>query len=256
MELDCPRGTAPSPTGWYLPFASRLRLAVEPLHPVEVDLIVNLTPAEKLSGSTEALDRNLSILLPIFRVVSQVEWRNAALNVSLLDLAHHRVAFRQDDVHRLEWRQARRSLAEINPGIIDVESLEKRRFNAEFFLNEIGRRIREPLEARPRVVIVLSSPVEFQSGQELNPIDLGARPDFRIYYFRYQPQPQPVFTGRPIGRRAWAQTRRLPQRQPFVPEPDQLEPLLKPVDPHLYDVTTPEQVRRALAGMMAEIAKM
>ncbi len=37
---------------------------------------------------------------------------------------------------------------------------------------------------------------------------------------------------------------------------DQLEPLLKPVDPRLYDVTTPEQVRRALAGMMAEIARM
>jgi hypothetical protein len=37
---------------------------------------------------------------------------------------------------------------------------------------------------------------------------------------------------------------------------DQLEPLLKPIDPHLYDVTTPEQMRRALAGMMADIAKM
>ena len=92
--------------------------------------------------------------------------------------------------------------------------------------------------------------------KELSPIDLAARPDFRVYYFRYQPQPQAVFAGRPIGKRAWAQTKRLQQPQPFTPEPDQLVPLLKPVDPHLYDVTTPEQVRRALAGMMAEIAKM
>lgn len=244
------------PNNWYLPFSGRLRLAVEPHHPVEVDLVVNMTPSERLSGSSGAQNQNLSFLLPIFKVISQLEWRNSTLNVTLLDLAHHRVAFQQDNVRRLEWRRARKSLAEINPGIIDVHSLENRRFSADFFLSQIAGRIGELHDSPQRVVIVLSSPVEFQSGEELNPIDLSARPDFKIYYFRYQPQPQPVFAGRPIGRQAWARTRRLPQRQAFAPELDQLAPLLKPVDPRLYDVTTPEQVRRALAGMMAEIAKM
>lgn len=243
------------PNSWYLPYAGRLRLAVEPQHPVEIDLVVNLTPSERLSGSAGALDRNLSYLLPIFRVLSQIEWRNAVLNVALLDLAHHHVAFHQEDVHRIEWRRARRSLADLNPGIIDVRSLEQRRFSAGFFLNEIAAGIREPRPSPRRVVIIISSPVEFQSGQDLNPIDLAARPDFRVYYFRYQPQPQPVFAGRPIGRKSYA-TRRLPQHPVFVPEPDQLVPLLKPVDPHLYDLTTPEQVRHALAGMMSEISKM
>jgi hypothetical protein len=189
-------------------------------------------------------------------VISQVEWRNTELNVSLVDLAHQRVAFEQDRVRRLEWRRARRSLEEINPGIVDVRSLEQRSHSAEFFLTEIGRRIREPRDSPPRVVIVLSGPVEFQSGQELNPIDLAARPDFRVYYLRYQEQPPAVVLGRPIGRQGWAQTKRLPQRQAVAPQVDQLEPLLKPVDPHLYDLTTPEQVRRALAGILTEIAKM
>jgi hypothetical protein len=247
---------APPPSNWYLPFAGRLRLAVEPERPVEVDLVVNLTPSERLSGSSGALDRNLSFLLPIFKVISQVEWRNAEFNVSLLDLAHHRVAFEQDHVRRLEWRQARRSLQEINPGLVDVRSLEQRTHNADFFLTEIGRRISEPRGFPARVVIVLSGPVEFQSGQELNPIDLAARPDFRVFYFRYREQPPVVIPGRPIGRRGWSQTKRLPAHQSFAAETDQLEPLLKPVDPRLYDLTSPEQVRRALAGMMAEIAKM
>jgi hypothetical protein len=244
------------PNNWYLPFSGRLRLAVEPQHPVEVDLVVNLTPSERLSGSSGALDRNLSFLLPIFKVISQVDWRNTEFNVSLVDLAHHRVAFQQDHVRRIEWRRARRSLEEINPGIVDVRSLAQRAHNAEFFLTEIGRRIREPRDSQPRVVIVLSGPVEFQSGQELNPIDLAPRPDFKVYYLRYQEPPPAVVLGRPIGRQGWAQTKRLPQRQAFRPELDQLEPLLKPVDPRLYDLTSPEQVRRALAGMMADIAKM
>lgn len=244
------------PNSWYLPFSGKLRLAVEPSHPVDIDLLVNLTPSEGFSASPGALAQNLSFLMPVFRVISQVEWRKAALNVSLIDLAHHRVAFRQDDVHRLEWRRARKSLAELNPGIIDVQALEQRRFNADFFLTEIADRIRQPRLARQHVVIVISSPVEFQAGQELIPIDFAARPDFKVYYLRCQEQPQLVFPGRPIGRRGRAAPKRLPRPANFAPEPDQLEPLLKPVDPHLYDVTTPEQVRRALAAMMAEIAKM
>ncbi len=244
------------PDNLYLPFAGRLRLAVEPRRPIEVDLVVNLTPSERLSGSSGALDRNLSFLLPILKVISQVDWRNTELNVSLVDLAHHRVAFEQDHVRRLEWRRALRSLEEINPGIVDVRSLEQRTHNAEFFMTQIGRRIAEPRNATPRVVIVLSGPVEFQSGQELNPINLAARPDFRVYYLRYQEPPAAVIFGRPIGRQGWAQTKRQPPRQPSRPELDQLEPLLKPVDPHLYDLTSPEQVRRALAGMMAEIARL
>jgi hypothetical protein len=244
------------PNQFYLPFSGRLRLTVEPERPVDVDLIVNLTPSERLSASTGALDRNLSFLLPIFKVMVQTQWRNAVLNVSWLDLAHHCVTFEQQDVRRLEWRRARQSLAQLNPGIIDIHALEQRRFNADFFLSEIDRRIRQPRGARQHVVIVISSPVEFQSGQELVPIDLTARPDFKVYYFRYQPEPELVMAGRPVGRRGWAPQRRLPQRPSFVPEPDQLAPLLKPVEPHLYEVTNPEQVRRALAGMMAEIAKM
>ena len=84
------------PGSWYLPFSGRLRLAVATPHPIEVDLVVNLTPSERLSGSTGALDRNLSFLLPIFKVLSQVEWRNAAFNIALLDLARRRVAFHQE----------------------------------------------------------------------------------------------------------------------------------------------------------------
>jgi hypothetical protein len=37
---------------------------------------------------------------------------------------------------------------------------------------------------------------------------------------------------------------------------DQLEPLLKPLEPRLFEVATPEQFRKALAAILAEIAKL
>ena len=37
---------------------------------------------------------------------------------------------------------------------------------------------------------------------------------------------------------------------------DQLEPLLKPLDPKLFEVGTPEQFRKALATILGEIAKL
>jgi hypothetical protein len=37
---------------------------------------------------------------------------------------------------------------------------------------------------------------------------------------------------------------------------DQLEPLLKPLAPQLFSVSTPRQFRRSLAVILAEIAKL
>jgi hypothetical protein len=38
--------------------------------------------------------------------------------------------------------------------------------------------------------------------------------------------------------------------------PDALEPLLKPLQPRVFDVYNPEQFRKALANLMKEIALM
>jgi len=37
---------------------------------------------------------------------------------------------------------------------------------------------------------------------------------------------------------------------------DALEKTLKPLQPHLYDVTTPEEFRKALAELMGEVSRM
>jgi hypothetical protein len=245
------------PDNWYLPsIEGKLHLAVETREPAHVDLVVNLTPSERFTGSSRVQSRNMGALLPSVKVLSQVTWNNATFSLALLDLARHRVAWQQDDIRQqgIDWSHASVSLSEVNPGIIDVKSLEKRTHNAQFFLDEIRRRVRA--SKRAEAVIVLSSPVEFEPGQEMRPIALDGPSNARIYYIRYQPFP-PIYFGRGAPR-----TRiQLPDGSPaprggFAATLDQLEPLLKPLEPRLFEVATPEQFRKALAAILAEIAAM
>lgn len=141
--------------------------------PVHVDLIVNLTPSEQLTGSTGVQNRNLGVLLPVTKVLSQVDWGNVTFSLALLDLSRRRIIYRQENAGGLDWSKAGSSLAEVNPGIIDVKSLEERQFSAKFFVDEISRRIgaaKAPAIGRSRVLIVLSSLVRFAPGQEVHPI--------------------------------------------------------------------------------------
>jgi hypothetical protein len=248
------------PDSWYLPsIEGKLRLAVETREPVHVDLLVNLTPSERLTGSARVQNRNFGVLLPATKVLSQVDWGNSTFSLALLDLSRRLVTWRQDNARELDWPKARSSLAEINPGIIDVKSLEQRQFSGQFFVDEIRRRIgasQESAPGRSRVLIVLSSLVRFASGQDVTPIALDGPTDARVYYIRYRPAPQ-IIAGRPpdLGQRRG----RLPGgdlRSDFVSQIDQLEPLLKPLEPRLFDVSTPEQFRKALATILGEIAKL
>jgi hypothetical protein len=192
-------------------------------------------------------------------VLSQVEWGTTAFRLELLDLSRRRVTYRQDKPGGLDWSKAATSLAEVTPGIIDVKSLENRKHSAQFFLDEVGRNIgaaKEPAPRRVPVVIILSGSVEFEPGQEMHPIASDTSLDARVFYIRYQPLPSISF-GPAVGAR---QRGRMPREgfpaRGFSPPIDQLESLLKPLEPQLFEVATAEQFRKALATILAGIAKL
>ncbi|MCU1261522.1 MAG: hypothetical protein JWO80_4407 [Bryobacterales bacterium] len=248
------------PDSWYRPAVKgKLNLPLDTRQEVRIEVIVNLTPSEQASGSFRVQDRNLSALLPALKAISQIEASKATLNVSLLDLTRRKVVFRQEDVHELDWSKMRGSLAEATPGSIDVKSLEDRGHNAAFFVSEVARRIASAGE-KPPVVIVLSSPVEFEQGADLRPINVSAV-ESRVFYIRYHAQSErrmiaardPRMIGRariggPPGGRGGMQA-------PHVPI-DQLEPTLKPLNPELFDVQTAEEFRKALASLMQEVSRL
>lgn len=241
------------PNSWYLPaIETRLRVSAETREPAHIDVVVNLTPSERFTGSSRVQNRNMGTLLPSAKVLAQIDWHNS-FGLALLDLARQRTVWQQDDARPLDWDEVRRSLDDAKPGMIDVKSLQNRTQNAQFFVNEIGRRI--AAAHKQEILIVLSSLVEFEPGQDMRPIELNGTPNVRLFYIRYQPWP-PITFGRAGGRSML----RMPDGNPPPrTEPyaiDQLAPLLKPLDPRLFEVGTPEQFRKALAAILSEIARV
>jgi hypothetical protein len=253
------------PDSWYLPAVkSKVRLTAHARRPVTVDLLVNLTPTERLSGTNKSRDRNLSLLLPALKVLAAADWGDAPLRVSLLDLANRRVTFDQEKVQTLDWEKAKGTLAEMAPGIIDVKALEDRKNSANFFVQQVGRRVEGPAGARPgtgphRIVIVLSSPVAFEAGVERRPIEAEPGKDFSVFYFRYHAYMNSVSIASPL--RPGGNRRNPFDDVVFHPAPagsqdDHLVPLLKGIHPELFDVNSTEQFRKALASMLEEISNL
>ncbi len=256
---------ADPPDSWYLPsLTERLRLPVKSRNPVEIDLVVNLTPSESASDSAEMQSRNLSVLIPALKAISELDGHDARLNVELLDLSRQRVVFRQDNVRVLDWTAMRRALAPGEARTIDLQSLERHRQSAAFFVAEVGRIVGAPRAIAPkprRVLLVLSSPLTFGPGVNVEPIALGPPSDCRVFYVRYHSfhrwSADPDITR--VGSRGLPQFSRGGRRPGWLDQQlqfDQLESTLKRLAPRLFDIETHEEFRKALASVLAEIEKL
>jgi hypothetical protein len=107
------------------------------------------------------------------------------------------------------------------------------------------------------VLIVLAAPTTLDSGEKLRAIELESKPPGLLFYVRYHLPPERTPLGietlSRMGRRGY------PGQPPVAQAPeafDSLEPLLKPLQPRLYDVYSPEQFRKALSNLMNEIARL
>jgi hypothetical protein len=241
---DAPdEGLLPSSTG-------RLNLPLETRRPVRVELLVN--------ASGQAAKSNWGELIPALSVLSDMNVRNGALNVALLDLARQKVVFEQNVERSLDWRKLEAGFKQADPKVIDVHSLERRGRSAQFFVRQVGQRIADAGEA-VRVLIVLTGPVAFESGENLHAIELGAKPAGKIFYIRYHsPAPKPEF--RPTFEAPRYGRRQIPVELPRAPALaeliDELERTVKPLDPRVFDVYTPDQFRKALGTLIEEISKL
>ena len=257
---------ADPPDSWYLPeLTERLHLPLKSRGPVEIDLIVNLTPSEWASHSPEVRSWNLSVLVPALKVISEVNGPSSRLNAELLDLSRQRVVFRQDDVHVLDWAAMRRALAAGQAATIDLQSLERHRQSAAFFVAEVARIAAATRDlpaasaTKPqRVLIVLSGPLAFGNRVDLDPIAIASSPDCRVFYIRYHAFQPPPAPGPPVVRSSrrgqFGRLGQRPNQDLQALQIDQLESTLKPLAPRLFDVDTPEGFRRALASLLADIA--
>lgn len=156
---------------WFLPTErGRPHLELEPHHPVAIHVIVNVTPSHNSAGPARVGNSHLGALLPMLKRISEIELPNATRDVEFLNLDRQRVTFNQKDSHDLDWPSLSESLKAVNSATIDMTSLATRSESAGFLVKEVARKLAGDQSQARRVVIVLSSPVVFESGQEPAPI--------------------------------------------------------------------------------------
>ena len=252
-----------APDSWYIPYVgAHLQLPVAARRPVRVEVLMNASPSGPSRGlnTGTANNRNLANLVPALKVLSQMEVAGGSLHVTLLDIPNRRVIFEQDAVHQLDWKRLRQVLTEVDPNKIDVHSLEHREQNASYFMQQVRERLgpsgaaNEPLH----VLIVLAAPMTLDSGEKSRPLESEAKPQGPLYFVRYHlpPERMPLVYESPsrMGRRNYPGGMQQPAAQPEAF--DSLQPLLKPLQPRLYDVYSPEQFRKALSSLLDEIARL
>lgn len=260
--------TVDAPEAWVEPAsAARLNLPAKTKTPARVDVVVNLSPSEEHAGAERLRNETLSALIPTLQVISEMQLGESTLSVALLDIARHRVVFHQDKVHDLQWDTLKDAFAEDATGTIDVKSLQDRGRNAAFFVKEVSRRISAETPSGARhTVIVLSGAMEFLPGEDLRPIEADRPADCPVFYIRYYP-PVPrrevVYAGRRggFGRgmgggRSGMEGPAGQMRAERSDTVDQLEKTLKPVSPRVFDVSTPEEMRKALAEIRDQIESL
>ena len=243
------RGDTETPDLWFQPkIQSRLNLRsnVEGLE--QIELVLNLTPSERAAGSQGSADRALAVMLPALKLLSGVDWRGAAIHVTVLDLAQQKIPFEQSRAAPIDWPLLRAALLDSRAGQIDVKALERRAQQAAFFRNQVAKRL-----APHRIAIILSPVVAFESGEDLRAVEAERPADCSVYYLRFHQRLGPPLRTLPfISARPSASVGVRPtERRATENEVDQLARTLKPLGPRVFDIESPQQFRSALATILS-----
>ena len=259
------------PDGWFLPYVTgRLHVPLVTRRPIRIEVLMNASASGTSRGLTAGTvnSRNLANMIPALKLFSQMQGTEANLHMTLLDVPKRSVVFEQDTAGQLDWNGVRAGLTAADPNKIDVHALEHREQNAQYFVDQVRERLlpeRTPrqVEADPyRVLIVLSGPLVLDSVKHISPLEPLAKSQGKVYYIRYRlpaarlPTAAPTFD--PRSRYGGGRRSNPGAARQQVPDEafDSLEPLLKPLQPRLFEVYSPDQFRKALATMLEEIARL
>jgi hypothetical protein len=258
----------------------RLNLPLETNRPVRVEVIANITPTYAMKPYPAIYRHNRNAIFPELDVLSQITAANGALDVVALELDNQKIAFEQDGVDRLDASSLWRSLNAHSSAVVDASALAGENREAKFFLAEVNKRITAlaassdaPNKRVPTVVIVLSNLMAFPKGEDLAPLPVQPDCNCQVFYIRthvvldtYAMQAlmrlPPSPTNRVIiGEGASPPETTVESMPNFpslgegatkIPDVDQLEKTLAPLNPRVLDVKSTKDFRKAVATILRE----
>lgn len=240
-------GDKDSPDSWYLPKnTGRLQW---PNSAARVSVLVNVAPP--IQYSRRGQGGEMAVLLPALKAIEP-----AASTVELIDFARRKSAFTQSNPKNLDWPEFKSSLQKATEPSINVKALADKGRDAQFFLSRVRQALRDSDSAKAKVVVILSAPVAFESGEDKTPISTEGLSGVTVFYIRFYPPVRLRPRAMPLPGRAGGRSGLDggPMRPPGIIF-DELASLLKPLNPKVHDVENPEQLSKVLAEIQKALQK-
>jgi hypothetical protein len=252
----------------------RPNLPLSTRRPIQMEVLMDLTPsAEIFRGNYVYYNHYLGAALPLFKLFNQIDVRNGSRNAAALDLVQRHVVFEQDNGKDLDWAILRKTLSPDNgPGMVSVTDLQNRKQSPVYLREEIVRRLKASSEqpAKPgekplHVFLVIGNPMDFYVFPSLPAIETCNEQDCFIYYIQFdifQHEQPRTYDQMRHSNRGLSRDRNNDrdgdnfERGRFNGNVGNVEKMLKPLKIHSFEVRSPEDVRRALAKVMAELGRM
>jgi hypothetical protein len=277
------QGKVESPDSWFLPdIQGRLQWASGVHASAYMNILLNVAPSAMepdawrpmtrigrygtyppagQSGNGPVREHNgtsveMAALIPTLKALTQTGSTEVSENVALLDLSRRRTVFQQTNVTNVDWPRLKTSLSAASTASIDVHSLSDSSQDAQYFVSEVRRMVRA--SEKGCVVVVLTNPVAFEKGENLDQISTEALPACHIFYIRYHPPIERLYPTGPqtMNGRRGGRLGGGPMMAPDVHEaPDQLEGTLKPLSPKVFDVSSPDQVTKAFVEIEKSLSR-
>ena len=212
--------------------SSELYLPVRNKRPLQVELISMLSPPEQWTGRARVMRAHNDDTLGALAALSQIDLAEGSLSIAGLDLMRRQVMFEQRDFQHVEWASLMDAMKKAQSPDISATALQGSKNNGAFFREFLNQRLSEDptLADGMRVVIVVTSPQLFESGSDLRPLQIEGDCNCRVYYLRFRLNVNDVF--------------------------DQLEKLMKPLRPRIFNLITARDLRKAIAEIVQDLGKL
>jgi hypothetical protein len=219
----------------------RLNLPLATRRPVQLEVLLDLTPSAKLFRGNYALyTEYLESALPLFKAFSQIKVANGSSSVAAVDIVERRIAFEQSDGKALDWPSFSKVLSPHNgPGVVSVQALKNREQSPVYLREEIVRRLSladgpagTAGERSLHVFVLIGGAMDLYLFPKLPEVETGWEQDSVIYYLQLDSDQREI-TGAARS----------------------VEKMLKPLKIHTIHVVTAGEARRALARVLEEAGR-
>ncbi len=216
-----------------------LALPVSSARPLLVDVVINFSPSAQYTGRTWAYENNIAVLLRAAHVLSQLRVQNGCVRFTGLDVLGLKVLFDRIETDNIFWDRLVERATSVSSAVVDVSTLQAQKETADFFRDKIRSLFTNDADgcislrpdAQPdHFLIVAGSDMQFPPGTHIEGVET---------------------TAAECGCRVFFLHRKINNRNPN--DWDEMHSILKPLAPRSLSFDTPEDFRKSLAKISAEL---